>query len=146
MVKLLFSKSRLPGSYLIRALTWSKYSHVEILLSDSHVIGANYPKGVERQTLEGRIKKTSKYEIYEVDADENMVSEFLKTQLGKPYDITAIFGILSRRDWQEPDSWFCSELVCAAFKYAKVDLVRKPVNRITPQDLLQCPLVLPYTK
>lgn len=142
MVKLMFSRSKHPGSYLIRALTWSDYSHVEVLLKDSHIVGSNYPKGVEFFPLDRRVKEASAYLICEVDVDENKVRDFLTLQVGKPYDKTAIFGILMHRDWHEDDSWFCSELVCAALQYAGVDLVKKPQNRITPQDVLQSPLVL----
>jgi hypothetical protein len=39
---------------------------------------------------------------------------FLRAQLGKPYDIEAIIAFIARRDWQQTDSWFCSELQAAA--------------------------------
>ena len=55
------------------------------------------------------------------------------TQLGKPYDFTAVLGIGLHRDWTETDSWFCSELAAWACLHAGVPLLRfDRLNRITP--------------
>ena len=59
-----------------------------------------------------------------------------RSQIGKPYDLTALFGLLMHRDWQEDDSWFCSELVAWAFSRGGSPLFRREVmHRITPQHL-----------
>ena len=65
------------------------------------------------------------------------VCTWMNTQLGKPYDFTAIFGILIDRNWREDDSWFCSELVAWACEKAGVYLLSKSfqLNRIFP-DLI----------
>jgi hypothetical protein len=56
--------------------------------------------------------------------------------VGKPYDLTALFGLLMRRDWQEEDRWFCSELVGWAFAQGGSPLFRADaLHRITPQNL-----------
>lgn len=44
---------------------------------------------------------------------------FLQKQTGKPYDWRAILAFgWGEHDWEAPDSWFCSELQCAAMKEA----------------------------
>ena len=65
------------------------------------------------------------------------------TQLGKPYDFTALFGLALDRNWREDDSWFCSELVAAAFEAVGAPLfnLSTPVYRITPRDILLSPYV-----
>ena len=58
------------------------------------------------------------------------------SQIGKPYDYTAILGLGLRRDWQEEDAWFCSELVAWAFQHAGEPLFRAEcLRRVTPQHL-----------
>jgi hypothetical protein len=41
---------------------------------------------------------------------------FARTQIGKPYDWTAILALLMDRDWRDSGAWFCSELVVAALE------------------------------
>ena len=48
------------------------------------------------------------------EAMRQQFCDFLLSQEGKPYDLTGIFGFVADRNWDEPDSWFCSELVAAA--------------------------------
>lgn len=149
----------------IRDITWSPYSHVEFVL-DSDWAGAlytfllppekkntySYLNGypVASMTLGARhsdgvkIRK-SNYEKFSIDdrflvevtpEQKDALIEFAFAQVGKPYDTTAILGILAHRDWREPDSWFCSELVTAAFEAAGAPILYVPqhVNRITPRD------------
>lgn len=77
----------------------------------------------------------------EVPAPEEMRQkfyDFLLAQEGKPYDMTGILAFVLGRDWQEEDSWFCSELIAAALS-ACGWLPNKLVvasNKITPPDLL----------
>lgn len=43
-----------------------------------------------------------------------------RSQVGKPYDFKGAFGMAidPERDWQEPDCWFCFELIASALQYA----------------------------
>jgi hypothetical protein len=62
--------------------------------------------------------------------------QFLYSQIGKPYDRLTILGFIAGRDWQDPGSWICSELQCAAAMSA--DIMQPLVltaNKITPNDL-----------
>lgn len=61
----------------------------------------------------------------------------LKSQLGKPYDWTAIAAFFVNRDWRETDSWFCSELQAWALEQAGIfQHLVLPSNKIDPGDLL----------
>lgn len=54
-------------------------------------------------------------------------------QLGKPYDKTAVIGMLLNRDWQQDTDWFCSELLLACLvKGGKV--LTKSYHNMTPED------------
>ena len=68
--------------------------------------------------------------------DDAAVLAAVRSQVGKPYDLTALFGLLTHRDWQEPDAWFCSELVAWAFSQGGSPLFRpEALHRVTPQHL-----------
>jgi uncharacterized protein YycO len=65
-------------------------------------------------------------QYYRVDCPDAVLAEALKwalTQIGKPYDWTAIYGMAFRRDWHEDSKWFCSEFVEGAFDAAGYPLV-----------------------
>lgn len=145
----------------IRHITWSQYSHVEFVLDEEwqeamHQSATVLLKALlDSQTLsnltigarhkDGVQIRPSDYEPYPLDdrflvevtpEQKQTLMKFVLDQVGKPYDTTAILGILAHRDWRRQDSWFCSELVAAAFEAADAPLlyVTPHVNRITPRD------------
>jgi hypothetical protein len=75
---------------------------------------------------------------------------FMLAQEGKPYDMEGILAFVSGRNWRQPDSWFCSELVAAGLEqceYFRTPLAT-PSNKMTPPDLLlalsaRLPITLP---
>lgn len=134
-MRVLFCTSKLPGAVLIRAVTWSQWSHVA-LVDGNEVIEATWP-AVRVAPLAEVIAKHSDHVI--VDLPCHAKAEVIKagrSQVGKPYDLTALFGLLMHRDWQELDRWFCSELVAWAFAQGGSPLFRpEATHRITPQHL-----------
>jgi len=134
-MKILFCTSNRIGSSIIRKITWSEWSHCALVDGD-YVIEAVYPK-VRVSLLKEVIRKYSKYTIANLPCfQETPIINAALTQIGKPYDWTALLGILWKRDWQEEDSWFCSELVAWAFSEGGSPLFRKEaMHRVTPQDL-----------
>ena len=134
-VKLLFCTSQKIGAVAIRAVTWSKYSHVALLDGDE-VIEATWP-AVRVAPLAEVIAKHSRHILVDMPCQDAVaVLAAARSQVGKPYDLTALFGLLVRRDWQEPDRWFCSELVAWAFEQGGAPLFRpEALYRVTPQHL-----------
>lgn len=134
-MRVLFCTSKLPGAVLIRAVTWSQWSHVALVDGDE-VIEATWP-AVRVAPLAGVIAAHSAHVI--VDLPCHSPAEVIKaarSQVGKPYDLTALFGLLMHRDWQEEDRWFCSELVAWAFAQGGSPLFRsEALHRVTPQLL-----------
>lgn len=64
------------------------------------------------------------------------VVAFNMSQLGKPYDKSAIWGFVAGRDWREEDEWFCSELQAAAIESADIwPPLYTPRNKVTPAAL-----------
>lgn len=136
-IRVLFSRRALPVSLLIRTVTWSAWSHVEIMDGDD-LIGAEMLTGVSVTKLAHRLDISSRAAIVEFPcADPAAVIAAARGELGRGYDFLGLLGILSRqRDWQSRDSWFCSELVAWAFDAGGSPLFRSElVNRVTPQHL-----------
>lgn len=137
MIKLRFLSERDPGAVIIKYWTWSIINHVEFVLPDGY-LGARIIGGVKVRPF-NYIKGVREYFAHiDVDpATEKKIIDWARLQVGKSYDITAILGMGFKRDWDAPDSWFCSELVSAGFKQAGVPLFNEtiPLDRITPRDI-----------
>ncbi len=121
------------------------YSHVDTVLPDGRLLGARSdvvggaPAGVQIRkpdyaTFIRKLIVPLPCEWPILDAFNN----FIHAQIGKPYDSTAILAFAFGRDWQEEDSWFCSELVAAALSKAGYFIypLAAPANKITPDSLL----------
>lgn len=140
-IKLLFcTNPRNPLSWAIRACTWSEWSHVAIVDGDA-VIESIALHGVVESSLRDRQRKDTHWHLVEIAcADPRAVIAAARSQLGKPYDYTAIVGLGLHRVWKEADSWFCSELVAWAFAQAGLPLFRaEALQRVTPQHLWMLP-------
>jgi uncharacterized protein YycO len=139
-VSLLFSAANNPLSVMIRTLTWSTYSHVALVDGDT-VIEATTAHGVRRAALSDALRSAATRALVQIPcADPQAVLAAATSQLGKPYDYSAILGIGLHRDWQEDDKWFCSELVAWSFQHAGHPLFRaESLRRVTPQHLWMLP-------
>ncbi|MDZ7887766.1 MAG: YiiX/YebB-like N1pC/P60 family cysteine hydrolase [Pseudomonas sp.] len=135
-IQLLFSTTHKPFSALIRTMTWSRWSHVA-LVAGPHVIEATALEGVRQISKAYAISRASDYCLVDLSAhDPQAIIDAARSQIGKPYDWTAIAGLGLHRDWQEEDSWFCSELVAWAANQAGEPWFRaEALRRITPQHL-----------
>ena len=144
-LKLRFSRSNSIGSRLIRWFTRSEYSHVEAEHWLGYRIGAT-PFGVTKSyhnpvsQLEGDGAYLYKYVTLSHEQSLRFWT-FLGQQVGKPYDWSGLFGFVSNRDWEDPDKWFCSELVAAGLVQVGVSLLSEKPARVTPRDLLVSPLL-----
>lgn len=142
-VKLIFcTNPRNPLSWAIRACTWSRWSHVAIIDGES-IIESVALKGVIESHISDRIHKDSRWRIAELPCDDPAaVIACARSQIGKPYDYTAVVGLGLHRVWKDADSWFCSELVAWAFDSAGLPLFRADaLQRVTPQHLWMLPPV-----
>ena len=135
-LKLIYSRTPTPTSYAIRTLTLSHWSHVGILC-DGMVIEAQAGLGVVCRSLEASLKGVSDFQIVEYrNIQEGPVVSFALDQVGKPYDYTALFGILAGRNWQDQSSWFCSELTASALHAANYPIFQfEACSRVVPQHL-----------
>ena len=139
-ISLLFTTSHHPMSAVIRACTWSSWSHVA-LIDGMDVVEAMAPNGVRRFPVLEAINHSKNAAVVDLPCrDPQAVIAAAASQIGKPYDYTAVLGLGLKRDWQQDDSWFCSELVAWAFEQAGEPLFRAEIlRRVTPEHLWMLP-------
>lgn len=136
VITLQFSTQDKLFARLIDWWTWGDYSHVDLVLPDGRWLGARGDgvKVREPYPVARRLRVT-------VEAPA-AVLQLVLSQVGKPYDFLAILGFICHRDWQEEDSWVCSELIAWAFARGGQRLINaNNLNRISPRDLLLSPLL-----
>ncbi|MDF2792325.1 MAG: hypothetical protein K0S85_78 [Pseudomonas orientalis] len=141
-VQVLFTRRRMIGSLLIRGITWSAFSHVEIVLGDQ-VIGANMFGGVTLVPLKERLEKSSYAALVRIPCPvPGAVQAAAMSKIGSGYDYLGLLGILFRSErWESKKRFFCSEFVAWAFNQANAPLLRPEVGaRITPQHLWMLPI------
>lgn len=130
-IRLLFSANHMPFSWLIRTLTFSKWSHVDLVTDRGTLIGATIPAGVVEYSVLHRINGSSKYEYRDIECDER-IYDFVRKQLGKRYDYAGIAGLELNRNWTDDDAWFCSELIGAGALNAGNTEIKEELFRLTP--------------
>jgi hypothetical protein len=134
-----------PASEAIKFFERGWPSHVDAVLPDGRLLGARsdvvmgIPAGV--QIRPAGYEEFTRTCVLTLETDpeiEKAFYSFLFTQLGKPYDKTAIVAFAFHRDWQEEDSWFCSEMQAAALLASKFlpNPLSEVANVITPRDCL----------
>ena len=142
MIRLRFVTCGDAVSAGIRAFEYGFWaSHVEALMPEGTLLGAHYDGGVQARARDYDKGKFTREMIISLPASDEMTDafhDFLRLQVGKPYDIQAIAGIIAQRDWRDPGSWFCSELQAAALcacGYFPAHLADE-FNHVTPRDAL----------
>ncbi len=138
-IQLIFSNSKLPLSPFIRFVTWSDWSHVGLLVDGNLVIESTISqKGVKTATVQDFKLRAKNWAIYDLQVNHpQAVLNAALTQIGRPYDKTGILGVGLHRDWQEEDSWFCSELVLWALSKDYMPKYNpRFIRRGTPQHCL----------
>lgn len=125
-------------SRLIRWTTWGTFSHVDFIWPDGRLFGS-LPQfgGVCFHPPEQYIR----YAVFAANVTSeqaNKIYQYALSQEGKPYAWDAIFGFALRMNrWHDNKSFFCSELVAAAFAYAGYPLADAESWRLSPEDLVR---------
>jgi len=138
-MKILLCRSNSIGSWLIRALTWSSWSHV-VLINGDDAVEAVLPR-VRRSTVADIRAAHSECLVVELPcADPEAAWAAALSQVGQHYDWEALLGFLVHREWASPGKWWCSELVAWSFAQGGSPLFRpEATHRVTPQDLWMLP-------
>jgi len=136
-------------SWISKAIQWQtrgEYSHVAVQTRKGIIEAWHSPSKVRviRDWGDGHSKGTEVdlFIVYCSPMQEQIITEFLLGEVGKKYDFVGVLRFMSRRNKNNPDRWFCSELVFAAFAAAGVDLLKRiqayqvaPVTLVTSPEL-----------
>lgn len=124
---ILFARNNHWISRLVRWRTNSDWSHVAITYGDN-VIEAVGGRGVRLTPRRAFNKRYTVIEERYLDGD----AEVARDLIGKGFDEGGLWGLVfGRITWQDPDKWFCSELVAKASTYFNDE----DAHRATPQIL-----------
>jgi hypothetical protein len=121
------------------------YSHIDVFTPAGMLRGARsdvhkgIPAGYEDRPFDyddGNLLYYTIVTLAVTPAQEAMYWEFSNAQLHKPYDKRGIAGFaFGKRNWRDPDSWYCSEEVQANCEYATIfRRVPDDLWRIDPGD------------
>ncbi len=144
MLPIIFAKGRHPISYMIRAVTWSRWSHVGVLHDgDLEWNGKTYTGLKVIEAAGGIGTAVTPYSEFKARYNQTATAEIpcdglgkayerLIEQLGKPYDFWALLGIALRvGSWADDTKWFCSELLAYATGLWRVETNK----RVTPDNI-----------
>jgi hypothetical protein len=141
------------GSGLIRRSCHSPFSHVDMVLKDGNLLGANddinapvihgNPRGVAVRPPNYQKFSYRRQAIIETDRADD-IRRIWSTQLGKDYDGSSLWDMISdkfpgSRDWRLDSHWFCSEGIMWAMEtgyFWGPPPILWPKNRVSPTDLL----------
>lgn len=154
MITLQYSRSTELVSLLIAKACRSDFSHVDLVLEDGTLLGASdspkapylqgNPRGVAIRPYDYQpfaIRRIARLQA-SPEVEENFLA-VVKSQLGEPFDNTAMHAVFSSRpntgrDWRDAEAWFCSELVAWALEVSGFFpwelMISK--DRVTPPDLI----------
>jgi hypothetical protein len=121
-----------PASWSIPTFQRGWCSHVDSVMDDGSLLGAWLDGGVQiRPPNYEKFSRVERVVIAVPYYKERAYWDFLKAQVGKPYDKPAIVAFAVNRDWHSPDAWFGDEVVAAELEHAEVARKLAPcVNRL----------------
>lgn len=121
---------------LIRVWTRSKYSHCELLLPDGRMFSSD---GWDN----GKVRYTSNYNLDNWDfltldikeCELNTLISWCDHKVNLKYDWLGVFRFIIPFIKQDPERWFCSELICSGLKF--IGRINSTINsyRVSPKDL-----------
>ena len=130
----------LPSKLISKYCWGSPYIHIAVATT----FAGGYPTVIE-SIGKGVVKHLLKEDIYDIfyvecHPDQRVLAmAWLHEQIGKKYDFSGLFAFLWRKEYQNDDQWFCSELALeACFQADIVPLNPRIVKswQVTPRVLL----------
>lgn len=141
IVTIRFTSKGHLGSEIAALLAQSKlFNHC--MLIDQKMVYEAVTSGVRYVPLQISMKGIVRYQDMDVLVPNiEGMHAFLLNQLGAGYDWFGAIGLplLRSGDWQDPNRWWCSELILAALGAGGLWLVDPfQVEWGTPNDIYQC--------
>lgn len=122
-------------SGFIRTVSWSDVSHAALYTGDGHVIEA-IGSGVQKVSFTEALEDDYLAIAYRreglTEMQAKMIVLFANMQIGKPYDLAGA----ARFTGNGNEKLFCSELVCEAYRQARVPVVERDPSLSTPKQII----------
>ena len=121
---------------LIRLFTNSKYSHCELLLPDGRMFSSDgWDNGKVRYTTQYNLDN---WDILTFDIKDSELATLISWcdhKIGLQYDWLGVTRFIIPFIKQDPDKWFCSEIVCAGLEF--IGRINKSIKtyRVSPKSL-----------
>lgn len=158
MLDIQFSTSTAFASGVIRRLTHSPFSHVDIIVPGG-LLGVSGKDDSLNDIGGVRVRPTPAWpyltppKVAHIACSDEVTAHVIaaaKSQVGKPFDTTAMWSMLDDqatekiRNWRDPNQWFCSELVAWSLETGGLFPYQLAImkNRVSPADILL--IVNPY--
>ena len=111
-MNVIFSTGPHLGSWLLRTVLFSEWSHCGVVMEDGKtVIEASSKYGVVETPIE-KFTRYGRWAILDCPVpDPAAAYAAARAELGKGYDWLGLLGLAITRELQDDDNWFCSELV-----------------------------------
>jgi uncharacterized protein YycO len=136
-------------SRAIQFLNWGPYSHVSWVDVEGWEIEA-WIYGVRKVSVaHSNHTPGTPVEIYDANltpGETDGIRQFLLSQVGKQYDLRGVLHFVTRRpqNASDQDRWFCSELIHAAFRHVRRDLLLRVESwKVFPSMIVYSPLLTP---
>jgi|SRR5579863_2365897 len=124
-------------------------SHVEIVLDNGYFLGAHLKGGVQVRPPDYCQPTWERWYALPVTPEQlDKIMAFAHAQVGKPYDLRDIEGMVVERNWHSTENWICSELVAAAAEAGGTFMLNVEPEftyRITPTMLHLSPLLIGHS-
>lgn len=145
-----FTSQNTLASWLVTTWTNQWPSHIEMVIAPGVYIGSDIETGVtiiSDDYYKNNVFTQEEYFKIPVTEDEQLtILTTIFSQIGKDYDTWALIGNVCKRNWQNTNKWFCSELIAWACLHGNKQLINKKTNRITPGDILSSNIIIPCNK
>lgn len=136
-------------SKLIKWQTFGQYSHAAWWCHDKSVIEAWHKGGVSHSATPATLHKPgTEIDVFSVcgvtdDGEGFYVEQLLKEEIGSKYDFAPVLrGFPLRLNRDNPNKWFCSELVFSKVREREINLLRDvPAFKVHPTLLSYSPLL-----
>jgi hypothetical protein len=132
---------------MIKWFTFGGYSHVSLVFDhgkhDLEEIDALQGRGVTSRAF-GEL--ANEYDLFSIECPHVVALKIhaeARQLLGCKYDWSGIWGFLRRKKRENPDKWFCSELVAHVLSIAGRNPLRLPAWKISPVMLCASPVLKP---
>lgn len=126
-IQLQFVRQADFASEAIAWFTQGNFSHVDAVLPNGELLGARHDSvGGKPPGVQLRPEDYAEWALqvrFTIPCTGDVASHFynfLLGQIGKPYDMSVIYGFITGRNWRQRDSWICSELQAAAMEHAGI--------------------------